>query len=481
MNKIKSQKLLIESNNLLHDDINLTTSDNIKTQLKQTLGQEQGLGQDLGLEQEQAQVQLKNNNNIKIESYQQMINKIIGKKVLFIDLKTSGLTMNKDQSMPGGYPDYTLNEQYDSSRILQIAWYYCDFFSKELELKITDIKSMIRKPVNFKTIHPKAIEDHGITYEKATSEGVTVNRILNTEFGNRIMECDFIIGYNAYYDFSVLANEIHRIKKIDMYEKMLLLKDSNVICVMKLCELYRGKLCGLDSMYKFLFHEDPYPYPYPFSQQDYAKINNNDVFTMVKILEYICKNPNCPKDEEELRKLREQYIALKKSMCEIESMHKNTSQMIHSIKERLDQIEKSSNIIQLVKKNEIVEKAGSLWDPKEEEQLNELYITKNKSIREIALIHKRTNGAIIARLKKNNILKDCDDPNQLNKYDNNINIFKKNIGINKIDLQQSDDDDVVDDVVGKNRTEENLFTPTKSIFRVVKKNNQNSSKKTSQL
>lgn len=41
-----------------------------------------------------------------------------------------------------------------------------------------------------------------------------------------------------------------------------------------------------------------------------------------------------------------------------------------------------------------------IWNNEEEHQLKKLYLTEHKSINEIAIIHKRTYGAIKARLKK---------------------------------------------------------------------------------
>jgi hypothetical protein len=42
---------------------------------------------------------------------------LIGKKVLFVDLETTGIPNRSDN----GYPDYSDNEGYDNSRIIQIG------------------------------------------------------------------------------------------------------------------------------------------------------------------------------------------------------------------------------------------------------------------------------------------------------------------------------------------------------------------------
>src|SRR6185503_21204260 len=58
-------------------------------------------------------------------SFMQIINKLIGKKILFFDLETTGLPLfDGDRSMPDEYPNYTNNDKYNTARILQIGWYY---------------------------------------------------------------------------------------------------------------------------------------------------------------------------------------------------------------------------------------------------------------------------------------------------------------------------------------------------------------------
>jgi hypothetical protein len=404
----------------------------------------------------QNQNQDKDQQQVQKETCEQMILRLMGKRVLFIDLETTGFPIQTDQSMPGGYADYRSNDQYEGSRILQIGYYYSDNFSPQIELNeiiIEDVRSVIRKPLNFKQIHPKAIEIHGITYQRAMEQGVSFAQIVNGEFGNHLMECDYIVAYNAYFDFSILCNEIHRIKKMEMYQKLLGLKDQNVFSVMRLCESYRGSQHSLEIMYKFLLNENISS----LSQTHDAK---NDVYAMVKILEYVSRNPICPKDSEELQKLREQYVELKKRMCEIEAMHKNTSQLIHSVRERLEHVEKSTSIRTIIKKNEVIAKSGSLWDAREEEQLTELYVNKQMSIGSIALIHKRSGAGIIARLKKMNILREHDDPSF--QYIQQQQQFRQKMNNNQGHQDHQDRDQ---------ENKENMI-PAKNLFRLVKKNNE---------
>lgn len=289
------------------------------------------------------------NDTIKY-TYMQTIEKLVNKKLLFLDLETTGFPRRSDKSMPGKYADYKNNKCYNSSRILQIGWYYCDNFIKDVFAhNLDDIKSIIRKPSTFK-IPKSSTEIHSITYEKALKEGVTIKNILNGEFGECFMKCDYIVGYNVYFDFSILANEIHRDNNKKLYDKILELKDNNVVCMMRLCRDYTQINMSQGDAYKYLYKQ------MPIKQHD-AK---NDVHIMLEILRYVLNNPPPPK------------ITKKKSYDD-----------------------KPSN-------------NGSLWSNEEQDKLKNAYLNENKSVDELATIHKRTIGGILSRLKKMDVLKDSD-------------------------------------------------------------------------
>ena len=58
------------------------------------------------------------------------LTELVNKKVLFYDLETSGLPINKGyKELPENrYYSYTSNDKYDSSRIVQIGWLYMKDF-----------------------------------------------------------------------------------------------------------------------------------------------------------------------------------------------------------------------------------------------------------------------------------------------------------------------------------------------------------------
>ncbi len=377
-----------------------------------------------------------------LHTYEQMIAKIEGKKVMFIDLETTGFPLRKDKSMPGKYANYTMDDQYNTSRILQIGWYYNKNWSKgtfkDQELNVNDVKSVIRKPLNFNSMNPKSLEVHGITIEMAIEHGTRFRQILDGEFGKNLKECDFIIAYNAYFDFSILCNEIHRIKNIALYDKMLRLRDQNVLCMMIMCKSYNGKILSQEAMYKQLFQVEP------LKQHD-AK---NDVFTMLKILGYICKNPKIEKYEIDDNKLSllsskermEEISEINRKIEIIEAVQKKTNGLIQGLKVHVEKLQNNKEIYENNEKDNTGLNSGSLWNQEEEKQLKKMYIDQNMSIKSIAQTHQRTCGGIRARLKKMNLLK---EPNQ---------------------CQYKEDKDQEDENQNEDQEEENIVMPLRKLF-----------------
>lgn len=273
-------------------------------------------------------------NQSLMETTESMVEQMIDKNILFLDLETTGLPRNNKYLE---FPDYTDNASYDTSRILQIGWCYYERFSKQMEPLIQRIDSVIRKPEDFDQWDTVPI--HGITYEKA-NQGITMDKILDGEFGDKLMKCDSIVSYNIEFDFNVLANEIYRTKNQKLIDKMEKLKSNGKRCVMKLSAMYlSGQGCqgnqgylqpqSQKKVYELMFSDSIMP------QHD----ARNDVYTMMKILEYMITHP------------------------------------LHN------------------------KKSGKTWDTKEEMMLKKLY-EKKLSICEIAGLHERTILAIQMRIKK---------------------------------------------------------------------------------
>jgi len=116
-----------------------------------------------------------------------LLNKILSKKVLFLDLKTTGFPeINQNpkiyNSLSGEYFDYNMNKKYDRSRILQINWFYNDNFTLDFVIDNNLIESMMRKPFNFDFISDDALIAHKITIEHATKHGTLIKKTPSNHF-----------------------------------------------------------------------------------------------------------------------------------------------------------------------------------------------------------------------------------------------------------------------------------------------------------
>ncbi len=159
------------------------------------------------------------------------LTKIINKKVLFYDLETTGLIKTLRGKKPEEeYPDYKELQKYNDARIVSIGWLYMNNFDYDYNISIENINEKIIKPDGF-FIPSDSIEIHGITNEKANKEGAELKKILK-KIGKIIKKCDYIIGYNVYYDINILLSELHRKKRNKTINKILKMKeDEKIICL----------------------------------------------------------------------------------------------------------------------------------------------------------------------------------------------------------------------------------------------------------
>ena len=113
---------------------------------------------------------------------------------LFFDTETTGLPRNWKA------PVTDLNNW---PRMIQIAWILCDNNGNRIE---TD--DFIIKPENFK-IPLDASRVHGITTEKALSEGENLEKVL-INFNQLVDEADFIVAHNISFDEKIIGAELLR-------------------------------------------------------------------------------------------------------------------------------------------------------------------------------------------------------------------------------------------------------------------------------
>ena len=170
------------------------------------------------------------------------IEEIKERKVLFIDLETTGLVKNVKQlniEQEKRYPNYKNNENYESSRIVQIGYIYIESFDYDYEILPINIKSIIIKPENF-IIPEETIIIHGITNEKANEEGILLNEGLK-KIKKLINKSEYIIGYNIYFDINIIMNELYRKGLKNPIKKIKELKeDEKILCVGELSKQYKN-------------------------------------------------------------------------------------------------------------------------------------------------------------------------------------------------------------------------------------------------
>ena len=112
-------------------------------------------------------------------------------KILFFDTETTGLP--RDRHVPakdgeGNWPD-----------VVSLAWVIMDH-----EKKLIKSKYVIVKPEGW-TIPADSIMIHGITQDKAETEGVLLRPLLE-EFQKDVLSCKYAVAHNLAFDKNVLDN-----------------------------------------------------------------------------------------------------------------------------------------------------------------------------------------------------------------------------------------------------------------------------------
>ena len=152
---------------------------------------------------------------------------IRNKKVLFLDIETTNIVKTPFGLPPENeYPDYK-SKQYDNVRILSIGWLYMEEFDYDYDITLEHINERFIKPKNF-NIPADSIKIHGITEEFVNKKGKSIEKVFKI-IENTINECEYIIGYNVFFDVNILLSELYRIKINNIIEKILYLKENKKI------------------------------------------------------------------------------------------------------------------------------------------------------------------------------------------------------------------------------------------------------------
>lgn len=191
-------------------------------------------------------------------------NKIIGKRVFIFDLETTGIFDKKQ------FYKYWNNSVFDSSRIVEIGYYYSENFGNDFHSN-NIIHSYLRKPTNFNYIDPKAEEKHGLNIEILKNNGYIFSKILNNNLLEILSNTDYIISHNTLFDFYILLNELHRFK-LNYTIKHLLNINKNK-CLLCTCKSSGYK--SLEYLYYSIFDDKP----------EVLHRAGNDVKTLVEIIQ----------------------------------------------------------------------------------------------------------------------------------------------------------------------------------------------------
>ncbi|MFA7304019.1 MAG: 3'-5' exonuclease, partial [Methanoregula sp.] len=112
--------------------------------------------------------------------------------LLFLDTETTGLPKY-----------YATNDSEKWPRIVQLAW---SLYDREGNRESQN--SFIIYPTDF-TIPPDSARIHGITTERAKSEGVSLHKVLPL-FNADVEKANIIIAHNADFDLPIIKTEFLR-------------------------------------------------------------------------------------------------------------------------------------------------------------------------------------------------------------------------------------------------------------------------------
>ena len=132
------------------------------------------------------------------------------------------------------------------------------FYILSYDFKNYNINNHIIKPTNF-IIPENTIKIHNITNEIANTKGIDFSTIIcDRGFGKALMDCDFIIAHNAYFDVFIIANELYRLGLTKYSNKLLnMINNHKIICSMLLHKKITGKITNLSNLYKYYYNKLP--------------------------------------------------------------------------------------------------------------------------------------------------------------------------------------------------------------------------------
>ena len=141
--------------------------------------------------------------------------------IIFIDTETTGIPKMKNYK----FPDYKDLEAFENARALQISWVVMK------DGQIVSDNNFVIKPDGFTAVTNSHV--HGITYEKAMTEGHDIKDVLKilredmweySTFADGKKSLPVVVAHNIDFDMAILRSEIWRARdpetitiNLDMY------------------------------------------------------------------------------------------------------------------------------------------------------------------------------------------------------------------------------------------------------------------------
>jgi len=125
------------------------------------------------------------------------------KYVMVFDTETTGFAFKK-------YKPY-LSAWKEKCRLIQLAWELRDNDGKLIENNV-----MLLQPTHHNVqSHPGAIEKHGITHEKAMTEGVPIEDVF-MKLADVLTRVHTIVAFNVGFDDAVMQTEMMHARRFDL-------------------------------------------------------------------------------------------------------------------------------------------------------------------------------------------------------------------------------------------------------------------------
>ena len=159
---------------------------------------------------------------------------------LFFDTETTGLPKNWKAS---------ITDVDNWPRIVQLAWQYYDN-NGQLIME----QERIIKPVGF-TIPTQASDIHGVTTERALSEGIDLKEAL-LEFADVLSVATHLVAHNIDFDHSVTGAEFIRTNiPLDLFSLNRVDTMKSTTDLLKLPGRFGFKYPNLTELHNYLFQE----------------------------------------------------------------------------------------------------------------------------------------------------------------------------------------------------------------------------------